>query len=86
MGYAGYANPYYVADPGAFVYDYARPIDTAAPPADDAVASQGVSLFDAARDSFREGAYDRLKPFSIDVMADPLMAHVKRLSGRDRRP
>jgi 2,4-dienoyl-CoA reductase-like NADH-dependent reductase (Old Yellow Enzyme family) len=26
----------------------------------------------------REGAYDRLKPFSIDVMADPLMAHVKR--------
>ncbi len=62
-GYSNYSNPYYggVGYGGAaavqqpIVYDYGQPIDATAPPPDDSVATQAVSTFDQARESFKQG-------------------------------
>ncbi|MDR3621910.1 MAG: tetratricopeptide repeat protein [Paludisphaera borealis] len=59
MGYMPYMNPYYS---NAFVasapYDYSQPIDTTAAPVDQMTADPAVALFDAGRESFKQGNYD----------------------------
>ena len=61
MGYLPYDNPYYAEDYGggavAAPYNYSQPIDTSTPPADEAVTSPAMTLFDAGRASFQQGNY-----------------------------
>ncbi len=69
MGYMPYSNPYYYGDGGGGVgvvagqvaagspYDYSQPIDTTSAPADESVANPAIALFDAGRESFRQGNY-----------------------------
>lgn len=62
LGYSPYTNPYYAADllgrGQSTPYDYARPIDTAAEPQEEAKARPALALFDSARDAFKRGDYD----------------------------
>lgn len=70
MGYMPYANPYYSTPMFASVgYDYSRPIDTTIAPPEDSVAAPAVASFDAARDSFKQGAYDRALQQAGDALA-----------------
>ena len=62
MGYSNYNNPYYATAPvgagqlvGAGPYDYGQPIDTQAPPPQQAVADAATQTFDAAREAFKAG-------------------------------
>jgi tetratricopeptide (TPR) repeat protein len=64
MGYSNYYNPYYASMPmaagqpvAALPYNYAQPINTQAPPPQQAVADAATQTFDAAREAFRTGDY-----------------------------
>ena len=62
MGYMPYYNPYYADYYGggggvAAPYNYSQPIDTTSAPADEAVTSPAMALFDAGRASFQQGIY-----------------------------
>ena len=63
-GYSNYSNPYYAAvqQPGvvqqmASPYNYAQPIDTQAPPPQQAVSDAAMQTFDAAREAFKAGDF-----------------------------
>jgi hypothetical protein len=70
-GYSSYSNPYYggyaagAAPVGAApavvqqpaVYDYSQPINSTAAPPDETLANQSMSVFDQARDAFRQENY-----------------------------
>ena len=69
-GYSNYANPYYgggygyggvantaVAQP--MVYDYSQPINPQSTPPDETVVSQATTVFDSAREAFKNGDYAR---------------------------
>jgi tetratricopeptide (TPR) repeat protein len=66
-GYSNYYNPYYggygyggnaaVAQPVA--YDYSLPIDPQGSTPDEAVVSQATTVFDSAREAFKNGDYTR---------------------------
>jgi hypothetical protein len=74
-GYASYANPYasyaavgavpagvaqpVVAQSVASPYDYAQPIDTQAPPSDQAVADAAMQQFEQARAAFKADDYQQ---------------------------
>jgi hypothetical protein len=62
MGYMPYYNPYYADYYGggaavAAPYNYSQPIDTVSAPADEAVTTPAMALFDAGRASFHQGNY-----------------------------
>jgi tetratricopeptide (TPR) repeat protein len=66
-GYSNYSNPYYggVGYGGAavvqqpIIYDYSQPIDASAAPPAESVTTQGMSIFDQARQAFNQGDYTR---------------------------
>ncbi len=65
-GYASYYNPYYdIAYPPAvvatqpLVYDYSQPISAAAQAPDETVMTQATTLFDSAREAFKNADYAR---------------------------
>jgi tetratricopeptide (TPR) repeat protein len=55
---SAFSNPYYSA-PTTVIYDYSRPIDVTAPPPEPSTAEAALTTFEAARDSFKAGDYDR---------------------------
>ena len=66
-GYSNYSNPYYGGGYGGgtqvvgqpAVYDYSQPINSTAPTPDDSVTNQAMTLFDQARDAFKQDDYKR---------------------------
>jgi len=65
-GYDSYYNPYYaLAYPAGvvatqpIVYDYSQPLSAATDTPDQAVMTQAMSTFDAAREAFKSGDYPR---------------------------
>ena len=75
-GYSNYSNPYYgggygyggntsIAQP--VVYDYSQPIDPQSATPDEAVVSQTTTVFDSARESFKNGDY--AKALELDDQA-----------------
>ena len=75
-GYSNYNNPYYgggygyggnVASAQPIVYDYSQPIDPQSAPPDEAVVSQASTVFDIAREAFKNGDY--AKALELDDQA-----------------
>jgi tetratricopeptide (TPR) repeat protein len=64
-GYSNYSNPYYGGGYGGanqvvgqpVVYDYSQPINSTAPTPDETVTNQAMTIFDQARDAFKQEDY-----------------------------
>jgi tetratricopeptide (TPR) repeat protein len=65
-GYSNYSNPYYVGGYGyggnagiaqPVVYDYSQPIDPQSAPPEETVVTQATTVFDSAREFFKNGDY-----------------------------
>jgi tetratricopeptide (TPR) repeat protein len=67
-GYSSYSNPYWggggyggttavVQQP--IIYDYSQPIDATSAPAEEGVVNQAMTVFDQAREAFKQGDYNR---------------------------
>ena len=67
-GYSNYYNPYYGGGYGygggntvvaqqPIVYDYSQPINPQSAPPDETVVSQATTVFDSAREAFKNGDY-----------------------------
>jgi hypothetical protein len=75
-GYMPYYNPYYtapavaVAQPDAIVgYDYSQPINTTSAPVAETVADPAVTIFDSAREAFKQGQYEQALQLTDQALA-----------------
>ncbi len=96
-GYSSFNNPYYYNSPStvivqqpvvvsgqpSVVYNYSQPINTMAPPPDQAVAQTALATFDSAREAFKAGdfssALSQVDSALISMPNDPTLHEFRAL-------